>query len=147
MKKKSIQIFLCLLLVVIMSYTANAAYTSAQTASYTSGYNFPEHNGLSYQTKQTSSLGNNILSYNKTSWTTPKVGTCNRLHVYMTVLSPSKNSSTTPVCLTSMAECGQQYSVVIYGSGAQAGTDTMRVRFDLDANEARPVAEISPEVE
>ena len=39
-----------------------------------------------------------------------------------------------------MAETGRYYNVVIVGAASQVGTYTMTVRYDLDTDEAPPVA-------
>lgn len=140
MKKRIISSIICALVLLTMTIVANASWTNSATAYYRSGYTYPPDTKVPYATKMTSSLGNQILSYNKSSWTAPKIGIADDKKAAMTVLSTTRNSSTEALWMTSMARPGNQYSVVIYGSTIQVGTDTMTVRFNLDAPDAPPVA-------
>lgn len=135
MRKKLLSLSICVLILLSMTVVAHASWTSTCTAKYKKDYNYPDYSGVKYATKATSSTGNAILTYDLTSWTLPKAGIVDEDYTSVTVIHPVNNSSTVAICMTSMAMPGEKYSVVIVGAAAQIGVDTMKVSFDLDAED------------
>lgn len=140
MKRKILSSLLCLLLVISMSLIASAVLTPATTANYKRNYNYKDFTTIPDSRKTTSLLGNQIYAYNKTSWTWPKAGIVDTSKTSMTVISTITNKSSSALWFTSMAEMGKYHNVVIVGAASQVGTDTMTVRYNLDTDEAPPVA-------
>ena len=135
MRKKLLSLSICALILLSMTVVAHASWTSTYTAKYSSGENLPDESKLPYVRKTTSDTGNAILTYDLTSWTLPKAGIIGYDGIMVTVIHPVNNSRTNPICMTSTARPGENYSVYILGALTQSGVDTMKVSFDLDAED------------
>lgn len=130
MKKKILSSIICVVILFSMSIVANAAWTSVTRIQYKSDYNYPGFSGAPWTRKNDSNCLNNAISAtNRTSWTVPKAGICDTTNTPMTTLNSVLSD---PIILMSYAEAGKLYSVIIYGSPSQSGTDYIDVKYNLD---------------
>lgn len=134
MKKKIIITIISLSLILCMSLSAVASWNSSswRNITYKKGYQYYD---ATYTFKKTNSMPyNRMEGKNKTSWTIPRAAIVEpSTHTAMTGLYPVHNNNV--IIAESYATSVNTYTLQIYGSPNQLGSDTMDFRVDLNPTE------------
>lgn len=130
------RIICSLLIVLSLSLVASAAYTTPKTVYFKKGNNFPAYSGCVASKKMTDNMYCIVHTDNRTSITAPRVGIIRDDNRTMdgleTALFSVINGGSVHRSFVSGVR-GVTYNVVICGRETQIGTDTMTLKYDVDA--------------
>lgn len=131
MNKKILSIILCIACILSMTIMANASWTTLTKVSFQSGKNY--NTGAPNTTKQDDDkLYSAFYCEDRTSWSIPKIAVVltDSSHTVKSAWVSLRNDST--IKALSTAEAGNVCNVCIDGSVNQLGTDTAKLKYDVD---------------